>query len=426
MAHWTYIASGLSHLYKNRFTPETHPELCSKIVDMTDRCVDKFPGHSFGVLFNAFTEKSKVNDDLTIFQKYEIHADSGGLQMKTLGKEITEDGKDLVYRTQAKHADIGMSFDEIPVTTEKNQHFLDSGKRYFDRAIFKECAIQSGKNLTRQIEVYLEEKSKCKPFMIVQGNTIEYFQQWSDILLETIPVEYHRHIGGVASSSFSLGNGPLEDIERAFTFTQLNIPDHIKMHCHFLGVGSPARLIPPIQFLRSGAFDPETIFTYDSTSATSGLSFGRYTPLSGKTQTGLTRFKDTAFYQAYDVISEYSRDVLKFDFNQEDFYDVLCQPVDVWNTKYTNVGRTYERNAICHAFFLYSVMAMMASIDRVTNNELEIINLRSDSVDNNVYMTLSSVKTLSDYNHWKSHVGRHILSKAVKTDPSSNIEEFFN
>jgi len=66
----------------------------------------------------------KVDNNPLLFLKkyykdslYNIHADSGGLQAITLGKKIDSNLKTQVYNIQSQYADIGMSFDEIPITT---------------------------------------------------------------------------------------------------------------------------------------------------------------------------------------------------------------------------------------------------------------------------------------------------------------------
>lgn len=422
---YEYIASGLAFIWTNKITEETQPEICVKIRELTDKVTATHPNHKFGVLFNAYTERSTVNEVDSIFKgHYTVQADSGGLQMMTLGHgKITEEAKDKVYRTQAAHASIGMSFDQIPVTTlSEKQNFLDGGQRFFNPAIFDECAIESGKNLHRQIDVYLEEKSECKPLLIVQGNGIDWYRRWSDLVLKQVPQEKWKYIAGISSSSFALGNGLREDVERVFTFSQLEVPDHVKKHCHLLGFGSAHRMIPVVQFKRSGLYDDTTLFSYDSTKHTGGVIRGQYQNEGSIAQ--LRRHKEQMYYYTVKKMTEFFDKVLDFPFNEEHFFDTICQPAQHWSDKYGEGQKVWERNLTRYGFFLYSVHKTMEMIKKMEDDESYLCTIRPQ--DAHVFMPLSSVKTMSDYNHWKRHVSRHLTSKKVKTiSEHTSLSDFF-
>jgi hypothetical protein len=420
-----YIASGLSFVWKNTFDATNGADICAKAVDMTDRMLAQHPNHKYGVLFNAYTEKSTVQSVVDVFGKYTIQADSGGLQMLTLAHgNITDEAKDKIYRVQAKYATIGMSFDEIPVRIVGHRAEIhDMGTKYFDPSMIEECAIASGKNLTRQIEVYLEEKSKCKPLMIIQGNCMETYKKWTDIIIKQVPQDYWPYIAGISSSSFSLGNGLKQDVERAFTLTQLQIPDHIKKHVHLLGVGAMNRLIPAIQFRRSGLFTDDMLFSYDSTKHTGGCIRGQYQQDSQIVQ--LRRTRCPKFHEAYLNISDFSRNVLNYDMTEDDFYMVIIRGNLEWTEKYGgNTGRMYDRNVTAYAFLLYSVNETMKATEKMINDETYISKIIRGVEPENLY-ALSKIKTLSDYNNWVKHAARHLTSKSVRNkDKFATLEEF--
>src|SRR6185369_3616961 len=77
--------------------------------------VDGKKNHKFSLLYNAYCEKhfgpafKKYYKDWI----YSIHADSGGLQMVTLGVQNTPKLRQEVYENQALSSDVAMSFDEI-------------------------------------------------------------------------------------------------------------------------------------------------------------------------------------------------------------------------------------------------------------------------------------------------------------------------
>lgn len=422
---YEYIASGLSFIWTNKFTKESHPDLVAKIRDMTDRVVAAHHNHKFGVLFNAYTEKSTVDEVDSVFKGYTIQADSGGLQMMTLGHgDITEEAKDKVYRTQAKWATIGMSFDQIPVTTiGLKQGFLEAGQRYFNPDIFDDCAIESGKNLLRQIEVYQEEKSDCKPLLIVQGNGMDWYRRWADLVLKQIPQDKWQYINGVSSSSFALGNGLREDVERVFAFSQLDVPDHMKKHCHLLGFGSAHRLIPVVQFKRSGLYDDSILFSYDSTKHTGGIARGQYQNEGSIAQ--LRRHKDQMYYDTIARMDDFFENILGYEFNEQYFYDTLISPAAVWTEKYGQGGKIEERNLMRYGFFLFSVHTTMNIVKNMEKHEEYLTKVRKQ--DAHVFMPLSKVKTLADYTHWKNHVSRHLVSKKVKTmSEHTSLDGFFD
>lgn len=422
---YEYIASGLSFIWTPKFNRDTQPELCDKIREMTDLVVAAHHNHKLGVLFNAYTEKHTVKEVNDIFKGYTVQADSGGLQMMTLGHgDITEEAKDKVYRTQAKHATIGMSFDQIPVTTiGEKQGFLEAAQRYFNPAIFDECAIESGKNLHRQIDVYLEEESECKPLLIVQGNGMDWYRRWADLVMKQIPQEKWKYIAGVSSSSFALGNGLREDVERVFSFSQLDVPDHMKKHCHLLGFGSAHRLIPVVQFKRSGLYDDSILFSYDSTKHTGGIARGQYQNEGSIAQ--LRRHKDKTYYNTIEKMDDFFENILHTKFNEEHFYDTIICPASTWTEKYGEGKMAYERNMMRYGFFLFSVHATMNMVKHMEANEEHITRIRKS--DAHIFMPLSQVKTVADYTHWVNHVSRHLVSKKVKTiSEHTSLSGFFD
>lgn len=420
-----YIASGLSFIWSNKFTKEEEPELCAKIREFTDKVVEAHPGHSYGVLFNAYTERGTAKHVNDLFHGYTIQADSGGLQMMTLGHgDIAESDKEKVYATQAEYSTVAMSFDQIPVKTiSDKQGYLDAKSRYFDPSIFDECAIESGKNLAKQIQYFIDKKSNAKPLLIVQGNGLEWYQKWAELALKQVPKEHWDHISGVSSSSFALGNGLKEDIERVFAFSQLPVPDNMKKHCHLLGFGSMHRLIPAIQFRRSGLYSDDILFSYDSTKHTGGIARGQFQNGPGIAQ--LRRVKDKMYYHAVSELDAFFRDILNFKFNEEHFYDTIIQPASYWTEKYGERQKIFERNLFRYGFMLFSVHTVMNMVKKMEKNEAFMIKLRKR--DSHLFVPLSKVKTLDDYNYWKNHVSRHMTSRKVKSlSERSSLDQFFD
>jgi len=86
-----YVVSGTSFIRLANEETISNPETVSKINNMFEKMFRKEEtGHTFSMLYNAFCEHSYGEK----FQKYashihKIHADSGGLQVITVGKAVT-------------------------------------------------------------------------------------------------------------------------------------------------------------------------------------------------------------------------------------------------------------------------------------------------------------------------------------------------
>lgn len=418
---YEYIASGTSFMFKNSLKDiAENKELVSLIQKFTDIVVSLFDNHKFGVLFNGYTEKGFGGSVNKIFSPYTIQVDSGGLQMITLGRTITPELKREVYSTQATYGNVGMCFDEIPVRTNGSR-MVDTKQRYFDPSMFESCAKQTGENLTEQIIQFREQKTSCRPMMIIQGNGMDWYRKWADIVLKTIPIELHEDIKGVSVGSPSFGNGLLEDIEKVFTLSILDIPDHMKKYNHLLGFGSMNRLISVIEFKRSGLFGDDIVFSYDSTKHTSGVMRGQYQ--RGPKIVQMSRYKDNVFREAYELISKFSSEVLGYEFDEELFYQTICLPNGDWEKIHGSKShKLLERNIHPFIFFIYSVHEVMKYVKLMEEDEYFICQLRPN--DHEFLFPLKQVKTLDDFNYWKSHAGRKIDSRRIGC-LSSSLDDFF-
>jgi len=278
-----YVASGCSY-YRLNYDEAYRGDL-NKFIN---RCLTAMQGvgdHKFSLLYNAHVEKKfgPMLQDHFRQGVHQVYADSGGLQIITLGHKITEELKNKVYANQAKYANIAMSFDEIPVgmLEQGRVEKKDMKGRYFDHVNFEARAKETGINLRKQIEFFDKAKSEAKPLFICHGNDRDTFVAWSEIALRQVPKSLHSRIGGIAISGASLGTGPLEDVKRAFYYTQLPLSETTP-HLHMLGIGSVYRLAPTLMFIKSGLFG-DTHVSYDSTSLTSGPHLGRYYGVDGWT-----------------------------------------------------------------------------------------------------------------------------------------------
>jgi hypothetical protein len=369
--------------------------------------------HKFGLLYNAFTEPG-FGKNLEQFDVDSIHADSGGLQIITQGLTATPEIKDKIYRNQATHANLGMCFDEIPIkTTGATSGRNDTTNRFFDTDNLQAMAKETGRNISRQIEVFLEEKSKCKPILIAQGNCYDTYMKWTECILGEIPKSMHEYIGGVAMGGAALGTGSLEDIERAFIFTQLPME---KKHLHILGVGSSKRLLPYLMFIKNGMYDGVSV-SYDSTTHSSGIELGNYY------HNGSMLNYSRVFNNVYMKLHSDCVDLSGHDIPVKEFFKVL----NTGKMKYLDEGGNYS------LFFTIRLSAIMGSVlnfckyvDKLLESENELNNFLVSNKNLAPIKMLVNVKDLTSYNQWKSAVGRYVKSnRIIAANQTVSIEEFF-
>ena len=241
---YTYIMSGVSMVLKNG-TIEKRDN--SRLNEMISDTINNDDNHflNYELMFNAYHEDTIMR---TFYSKWGYfgatwHADSGGLQMITQNKTITEEWKDKIYRVQAKHSSYAMCFDEMPInlTDEATGSKVDLSGRQYIRDWAKDKAILTGLNVKRQIEVIREEKSYAKVFIICQGNTTKGFLNYYNNVMAQLPegLLYIYCWCCIISCVYRLG--VRESIEMVASYRYMHIPAGMGNKLHLLGFGSTSR-----------------------------------------------------------------------------------------------------------------------------------------------------------------------------------------
>lgn len=409
MKRLEYILSGTS--YTRVHAAMDRPDIVATANNLFG-AVARETNHKFGLLYNAFTEPG-FGKNLQRFDVDSIHADSGGLQIITQGLNATPAIKDKIYRNQATHADLGMCFDEIPIkTTGATSGRNDTTNRFFDPDNLEAMAKETGQNIRRQIEVFQEEKSSCKPILIAQGNCYDTYMKWTEYILGEIPPSMHQYIGGVAMGGAALGTGSLEDIERAFIFTQLPME---KKHLHILGVGSSKRLLPYLMFIKNGMYDGVSV-SYDSTTHASGVELGNYY------HNGSMLAFSRAFNHVYEKMHAECVVLSGHDIPVKEFFKIL----NTGKLKYLEEGGS---DALFYAVRLSTIMGSVVNFCRYIDTLLESEKALNQFVasDKNLapIKSLVDVKDLASYNQWKVAVGRYVKSNRIAANQPVSLEEFF-
>mgnify|MGYP003625576186 CR=1 FL=1 len=415
-----YVVSGTSYM---RFSNPSvaKDETNSQIINMLiDKLVTDVHSHKFSMLYNAHTESS-FGDRFTVYKPHvnEIHADSGGLQIVTQGMVITDELKDKVYENQAKWADVGMCFDEIPVIlTGGKSDRNDTKARFFDFENYEELARKTGRNVKRQLEIFDKAGSTCKPYIILQGNCIDTYLRWYELLMEEVPSEWHDRIGGVAMGAAALGTGPLEDVKRAFIASEIAKiwPQEI-MHLHVLGVGSIRRMLPYLVFCQNGLYDNVEI-SYDSTTHSRAVETGLY--YMGKGTTKFNRKMSNLYREMYNNVQE----TVQLGVDLDEFHELMNTPSLKAKEKYGNLNTwIYVRTA----FILMSIRNFMAHLESMMLDKDTLLKFTGKLKLDGQFRNLYNVTNREEYDAWENnqYLGGSMKSMAVGTEAPSSLEDLF-
>jgi len=412
---YEYVLSGVSFTRILFQEALTDPELIQDIADMFDRMNGK--GYDFSLLYNAFSEArfGKLLKGTYGNHIKNLYADSGGLQAITLGAKITPEMKRKVYLNQSESASVGMSFDEIPLSMSGDRSKrLDTSGRWFDFNKVDACAKQSGLNLLEQIEFFNNAKCSTRPVLICHGNDYDSFMKWADLVIKEIPKDLHQYIGGVALSSGAHGRGTLEDISRAFYYTQLPL-DVTHKHLHLLGVGSLSRMLPTITFVNNGLYK-DTHISFDSTTHSSSPHYGRY--CTGSTDINITRHLEPGVIKSiYDDASKW------FDIHcgHKEFFDGVNMASKKFEAKY---GKRHSAIKSMVIWILSGASNFMENVAN-TNTRAKIAVVAGNRKEEAIFNSLYDVHTLDDFNHWNTHVGKHCSSDRINSSRPNTLSEFF-
>ena len=405
-----YVASGSSY-FKLMYAESLEPQNLDFFA-RTFGSLNNTHNHKISLLYNAYTEKRPGEWMGEHYRPlvHSIHADSGGLQMVTLGRTITNELKEEVYDSQARNSDIAMCFDVIPVRTldAGRSERLDLSNRRFDRTDLERCARETGKNLRRQIDFFDEKGSKARPMLITQGNDYDSYMKWTQYVVEELTPYHVSRIGGIAMGAAALGKGSLEDFKRAFYFTQLPINLESK-HLHLLGVGSVYRMIPQFIFMQNGLYDGVEM-SYDSTTHTSGVTQGRY--YKDDLALNFTR----AFDDNYRIVWEdIKRNFPFYNYDLNTFYEALNISSRTYQEKHGNIDPSLQTYGV---FVSSAIKNFLAHVEKLQSSRDEIMKM-SRGIDATAFNALYSVRTTEDFNHWLNHVGPYVASEPVQeyTEP---------
>jgi hypothetical protein len=412
-----YVTSGTNHIsaankyiHDNQFALDFTRSVFNKLNTTNNT--------KFSLLFNAFQEK-RYAEPLQNYRGsiHRIHSDSGGLQIVTVGKKMTPEMYQDIYRLQARYSDIAMSFDEIPVMKLNDKSPIhDYKSRKFDIENYKEFAKLSGRNLREQIELFKEEKTSCKPLLIAHGNCLETYKIWIDIILKEIPSSDHDLIGGISVSGASLGRGFLEDIQKAAYITEFPMNHYI----HLLGVGSIKRLLPYIVFASNGYYKKDIHISYDSSSHSSGVTNASY--FMDDHEGGLGRYMNRQYEIIYDQVDSLFGWKDK-GIEIQDFYQTFRKRE--WGNFQDTDGNyrlddIHKNVHIVLGFFGGSVYNFTSTIDKCRKSKPFLFETAKKMKLDRDISALYRINSIDDFEYWVKDYGHYVKSKKIeKTQPVS-------
>ena len=399
MYTFEYVATGIGHTYLMSNMFMKNPE----VVDFVNDTFSKLNGRNnskFSLLFNAYTE-AKYGGHLNRLYRsgvHQFHSDSGGLQIVTLGKKITPELRHDVYKVQAKYSDVAMSFDEIPVVNAGDKSTMgQTSGRFFDKNNVIQMAKLSGQNVHDQINTFLDEKSKTKPYIIAHGNCRETYLQWLDIIYQEIPSHLHQYVGGIAVSGVALGAGLLEDIQKAFytkDFLEYN------SNIHILGVGAIARMLPYLTLISSDFYKKDMHLSYDSTSQTAGIARVALYEQGKEIKHG--KKLHYIYDQLYDKVNEIV-DLKAAGVSHETFFEIMnkkCTKRLLNSSDEFDLEKVMEFAHVVIGWLAYSVNDITSLVDKLSKSTEETIAYAHGKGWARDMSPLSNINDLKTFEEW--------------------------
>jgi hypothetical protein len=390
-------------------------------------------------LFNAYTEKNHVDE----FKRLEnlgsasVYADSGGLQIVTAGKSITNDIKNQIYKTQT-YADYAMCFDVIPLSsvslTRTRNERSNVGNKIFHSIDHQNAAFATGDNVKSQASFFRTVGAKTKVVIIVQGNDVQDMVDYFKNITTRLDDADYENIGGLAIADTCMGNGELESIKMLIAAKEISKICHpnIKKHLHVLGVGSIYRMRPILYLLKSGYLNAFERVSYDSSSHTSTFQYGLLKVDGTCKSIGSykTPMVDKHFRNVYTLFNDtFSQYVSEDKFIDNIFGDGMGD----W--KYSTIkNRVVETgdpeviipSLLCNAAHTYfQIHNFITNLDKVMLDEFNVAPTKGDWNKMKRINQLLGVTDEDKMNDWMRMNSGGVKTKSIKRDTERNSLEGF-
>lgn len=429
-----------SHLFRSEYFHTSIVPALNQTVDILKGSVKgscKHTDPTVAMLFNAYTEKKFIGhmNDYNKFHMDKIYADSGGLQMVTAGKEVTDEIKDNIYDVQT-YSDYAMCFDDIPLesvslTRTRNER-SNVGNKVFNQERLAETAHATGMNIKRQIQYFQNKGADTKVIIIVQGNTPEDMVDWYSIIEDLLTPEEMESVGGIAVADTCMGNKELESIDMLTAAHNISAFCHpnASKQLHLLGVGSIPRMAPALYLAKSNFLDNFEKISYDSSSHTVCFNYGLMKLNGGCKPLGTFRNKklEGVLHDIYKTFEPAFHNVGSFDWFAD---NVFFGDDGSWNyskmaIRAAETGAQRNITGVALANFTYSmyqVKNFVECLDVVAGGDF--IGARGE-MNVKAIQYLKEVKDRSDMMQWKANFKGYVSSARIaRKENSFGLEKFF-
>jgi len=363
-------------------------------------------------LFNAYTEEDCARNASNRFTGMKsiigsnLYADSGGLQMVTLGHDtITEAQRKKIYQTQMKYATHAMSFDEIPSI------MIDKKKFYRPTKVYS-CGQISGENLLEQYNYFNHYESNTKIVPIIQGWGKDDISLFTDGLMESVePIWDKFDMIATGFSSTSIWETARKAID---IYSDNRLKGKFTNHYHMLGMSGYKRIIPMLILLKSGLIKDMNTLSFDSSSISMTYVMGNVVKSTQdlidnkKYNLGTVRTKEVEDY--YQEIFDFWKDTPNFKY--KDINDLLeCSQFNSRGIKSAK-QRHDETDDIDEAlkyltqeqyFIFYNVYKYAMVLEDFLDNEISLENIFKGK-DLELFSKLEKITTIDDFYDWQNYV----------------------
>ena len=380
--------------------------------------------NSVGILYNAYTEKNLIDQMKTFnnLNSEHVYADSGGLQMVTTGKTITEELKNQIYVNQA-YADYAMCFDSIPLYStsliQTRNERSNIQNKVFDQSNHHQSAINTGQNIRKQTDYFRSIGAKTKVIIIVQGNNYQDMINFFKGIESCLIPESYNNISGLAVADTCIGNGELESIEmlRAAKHISEFCHENVKKHLHVLGIGSISRMKPIVYLINSEYLKEFKKISYDSSSHTCTFNYGLL-KLNGTCKPLGTHKGSKVINHFSNVYDKYHESISKY-ISKEEFINSLFDETGKWTyslIKKNNTSKEIpEKNSVVylcnmmHTF--YQIENFIHNIDKMFEDKLG--KVKKGTLSDMAFNSLLNVKTEDDIIKWLDNNKYNIGSNRI-------------
>lgn len=379
-------------------------------------------------LFNAFTEGDCAKNASERFTGLHsiigenLYADSGGLQIVTLGETVDEVKRKKIYHTQMQYATHAMSFDDIP-------SLIIDKKRYYMPDKVYSAGVTTGENLKEQFEYFKEYNSTVKICPIIQGWGKSDTSKFIDGVMSKASDIWDNF--DMVAAGFASGN-IWGTAQRAMDiYTDPRVTKQFCNHFHLLGMSGYKRILPIIMMLKSGLIKDMKTLSFDSSSLSMTYVMANVVKstndIKNKKKYDFGKKRTPAIEEYYKELFEFWKDAPNFVY--KDWNDLLES--SQWNSRgiKSAKARHDECNDIDEAikyltqeqyYIFYNVYKYAMVIEDFLEGNIGLEHIFKDK-DYELFSKLEKIVDIDEFYEWQNYVDQTQNNKIeILTEAQNN------